>query len=914
MPKIKNIMVGLLAVVIVTTSVAITTILAASVSPINVAATNKTQTPNQSFKDSIIVKFKAGSDQQKSTKDISSKLFGVASVSGDSDILKSSNLAVVKPESGQNPDRILATLKLNPLVETAQYNYPYQSQAYTPNDPSFATGQWNLQDSASGIYMPSAWEAVGRKITANNSLVCSEATPTCGGVNTVKVAVIDSGINVASLPGSNIDTANSVRFYVGNGCQPGETSLGDFPANSGQYYCRTNGSQYDDDDHGTRVASIIGMADDSSDGIGTGYNTQILPIAVDKNSLNTLNIIFGLEYAMNKGAKVVNLSLGSPFNDPVLEFWINKVTDAGVVVVASSGNCGNSISQNCFNFGSSYVPGDEQYGVFNPRVYPAYYQNVISVGALNWNSSSSSFSRSSYSTYNDQVDVAVPVDINGVGSILTKCSSSSSCTTTNNQGTSFAAPQVAGVAALLVSSEAGLSPIEIKGRIKAATDVIGTQSQEYGTGKVNACKTVLGCGGINYPAKYYYTWNDSVGGTQTWTLLSNPSSTNYIRARIQLKNKIDDIIIISPLGIVTPQFSNIADGPIIISVENGADLVTTQRSFTVFNSSVEYPGIDANTLDSKYYFTWYDSKDGTQSWTLIGNPSSSAIKVRLTIGDQTAPLVDQIYTINPGQSIAPQFANIQAGPVVVQGLNFSTQLPDTNTKLYTTQRTFTKFKSSWEYAGIPASTLDSRYYFTWNDTKNGTTTWTLVGNPTSSDIKVRIKVGNQVNPAINQVFTVPAGKSIAPVFPNMQDGPILVEGLNSNTLSYDNTVKFYTTQRVFTVFNSSNEYAGIPQTGLGTKFYLTWNDTDPGNSSWTLVGNPSITQSVQVRIRVGNPGSPLVDQTYNIPAGGRITPIYPGIVTGPIVVESLEPGKNIFVTQRIFTKFRFSGEYGGITR
>jgi hypothetical protein len=489
MSKVKNIVAQITSIVVVSSSIGLFSLIGNSVSPIRLEAAKESPVLGN-YKDSIIVKFKDEANQQNSTKDISSKLFGKASVSGDQDFLKSNNLAVVKPQEGQNPDQIIAQLKTDPAVQNAQFNYPYKTTTnpgYVPNDPSFATGQWNLQDSASGIYMPSAWQATGRKITANNSLVCSEATPSCGGSNTVKVAVIDSGVNVASLAGSNIDVANSARFYIGSGCQPGEVSKGDFPANSGNYYCQTIGGQYDDNDHGTRVASIISMADDSSDGIGIGYNTQLLPLAIDKDSLNTLNLVFALDYAINKGVKVINLSLGTPFNDSIMQTWINNAVNNGIVVVASSGNCGNSVSQACFNFGSGYSPGDEQYGVFNPKVYPAYYSNVISVGALNWNTSTSTFSRSSYSTYNDEVDVAVPVDRNGSGSILTKCSASSNCVT-NSQGTSFAAPQVAGVAGLLRSIYPSYSIQQIKDLIYFNTTDLGSagRDDQFGFGLLNA--------------------------------------------------------------------------------------------------------------------------------------------------------------------------------------------------------------------------------------------------------------------------------------------------------------------------------------------------------------------------------------------------------------------------------------------
>src|SRR5690606_25278591 len=137
-------------------------------------------------------------------------------------------------------------------------------------------------------------------------------------------------------------------------------------------------------------------------------------------------------YAADQGAKVINLSLGSPFSAYTLQRAVDYAWSRGAVVIAAAGN------ENT-----------------NTPHYPAAYPNVIAVASVNANDSKSVFSN-----YGQWVDVAAP------GSEILS-------TYPDNRyaylsGTSMAAPHVSGLAALLASQ--GRSNAEIRDTILSNAD------------------------------------------------------------------------------------------------------------------------------------------------------------------------------------------------------------------------------------------------------------------------------------------------------------------------------------------------------------------------------------------------------------------------------------------------------------
>jgi thermitase len=167
--------------------------------------------------------------------------------------------------------------------------------------------------------------------------------------------------------------------------------------------------------HGTAISGIIAANIDNQMGIaGIAPNVDILPLRV----LNSQGIgiysdvAAAIIYATDNGAKIINLSLGGVNASSLLQSAVSYATSRGVMVIAAAGNSG--------------VEG---------ALYPAAYPEVIAVGAVD-----STLQRSSFSNYGPQVDIYAPGrDILATGK---------DGNYVRVTGTSFAAPHVAGVAAL----------------------------------------------------------------------------------------------------------------------------------------------------------------------------------------------------------------------------------------------------------------------------------------------------------------------------------------------------------------------------------------------------------------------------------------------------------------------------------
>ncbi|WP_425430442.1 S8 family peptidase [Desmospora activa] len=223
----------------------------------------------------------------------------------------------------------------------------------------------------------------------------------------------------------------------------------------GYNYVERNWDPYDGNGHGTHVAGIAAAATNNGVGIaGMAPNAQIYAVRVLNNagSGTLADVASGITHSADNGSHVINLSLGSSAGSSSLESAVNYAWSRGSVVVVAAGNAGNTAPQ-----------------------YPAYYSNALSVA-----STTSSDAKSSFSTYGSWVDVAAP------GSSIYSTYPTNSYASLN--GTSMAAPHVAGVAALLAAQ--GRSNSQIRAAIQNSADSISGTGSYWRYGRVNAYRAV----------------------------------------------------------------------------------------------------------------------------------------------------------------------------------------------------------------------------------------------------------------------------------------------------------------------------------------------------------------------------------------------------------------------------------------
>jgi thermitase len=223
--------------------------------------------------------------------------------------------------------------------------------------------------------------------------------------------------------------------------------------------------------HGTFVSSIIAADGNNDEGMsGLAPNVKIMPLKVldRRGSGSNTAIARAIRFAADNGAKVINLSLGSPYSSSTARSAINYAVGKGVIVVAASGN-----------------EARER----NPVNYPAAYSNVISVGATGTNDRIASFS-----SYNNAVDIVAPgVNILGARSSTNNmCRAISGTDYCASSGTSFSAPYVAAAAAMVISVNPDLTPTQVQQVLEESATDLGTEGKDpyYGSGLLNAAKAV----------------------------------------------------------------------------------------------------------------------------------------------------------------------------------------------------------------------------------------------------------------------------------------------------------------------------------------------------------------------------------------------------------------------------------------
>ncbi|MDV7340172.1 S8 family peptidase [Terasakiella sp. A23] len=208
--------------------------------------------------------------------------------------------------------------------------------------------------------------------------------------------------------------------------------------------CITDESVKHYESHGTHVAGTIAAMSNNNRGIaGIAPNVKIMSIKALGGPCGgggSYGILNGLLYAVDNGAKIVNMSLGGYFHSRIAASIYQQLSDKGILIIAAAGNHAHD--------------NDSRY-----RSYPASYpfDGIISVAASDQNDHLADFSN--YGAHN--VDLAAP----GVQILSTVPSGDGNIPEdayVSKKGTSMAAPVVTGAAALLLANNPDLTNLQIK--------------------------------------------------------------------------------------------------------------------------------------------------------------------------------------------------------------------------------------------------------------------------------------------------------------------------------------------------------------------------------------------------------------------------------------------------------------------
>ena len=360
-----------------------------------------------------------------------------------------------------------ATSKVAQVAKVAQAS----DQVVAPNDTLYPQ-QWNLHGTK-GLAAPEAWKtAQGAGVT---------------------VAVIDSGIvkhpdlDANVLPGYDFITEPSIA-RDGNGRDSDPTDQGNWEeAGVCDAYSEASESNW----HGTHVAGSIAAIMNNKRGIvGVAPSTKILPVRAlgmcggyDSDIADAMvwaagGTVEGVP-ANSNPAKIINLSLGGEGTCPATySKAIAEVNKRGAILVVAAGNDGQDTS----------------------KVAPANCGGSIVVGATDQDGK-----RSDFSNYGKLVDVSAP----GSGIMSTVdlgTTVSTGAGYTEYDGTSMAAPQVAGVIALMKSVDPSLTAERAKQILKQSSKPLTCDVNACGSGIVNAASALAMVQGKKDPNPVAKPW------------------------------------------------------------------------------------------------------------------------------------------------------------------------------------------------------------------------------------------------------------------------------------------------------------------------------------------------------------------------------------------------------------------------
>jgi len=265
-------------------------------------------------------------------------------------------------------------------------------------------------------------------------------------------------VQALDVPDNKVDSSGMTVCIADTGYDKDQKDLPQGIKVVGKSFIKKEKWDEDGDGHGTHVAGTIAALKDDIGVLGVVRNGQmkllIAKVLSNEGSGSWAGVLAGIEWCQENGANVISMSLGGGgFSQIASDIYREIYENDGVLIVAAAGNSG---------------PG--QVG------YPASYDSVLSVGAIDSNKNIASFSQT-----NDQIELVAP----GVAVKSTLPNDSYAAWS----GTSMACPHVAGVAALVWSHFPYLTAMEIRNVLRVTAENLGNdegKDRVFGYGLVSA--------------------------------------------------------------------------------------------------------------------------------------------------------------------------------------------------------------------------------------------------------------------------------------------------------------------------------------------------------------------------------------------------------------------------------------------
>ncbi len=522
--------------------------------------------------------------------------------------------ARLRPPSGSwaarlGTSRLIRALRREPSVRVAEPDAIIH-QTSVPNDPSFYA-QWSLENSGQTGGAPGA------------DVSAVSAWDTADGEGVI-VAVIDSGVDYTHpdlAPNMHRDGSGAVIGW-------------DFYNN--------DADASDDEYHGTWCAGVIAAASNDGVGIaGVAPRARIMPLKfINPDGLgSTSNAIKCIDWAIQRGARVLNCSWGSTINSQLLLEAIQRAQAAGALVITGAGNYARN---------NDSTP-------FYPASYNSVVGNVLAVASTDATDQLSAFSDWG----------AVSVDVAAPGEVILGPVPGGGYAYLS--GTSSSAPIAAGVAALVAGEAPGLTPAQLRDRLRTTSEVLPSLTGKVAAGRIDATAAVNVVTPVQPPAaptslsatadimRVDLAWSASTGADSYTVLRSTTSGSGFapIASGLSTTSYADQAvaggttyyyaICACNVGGNSSPSTQVAACPIAVGtttkrIEAGGTAYTASDG-SVFAADSSYSGGKVLKLSS----TWAGTSDPTlfskvraaNSFSYSLSAANGAYKLRLHFGEGT---------------------------------------------------------------------------------------------------------------------------------------------------------------------------------------------------------------------------------------------------------------------------------------
>src|SRR6266567_1801482 len=529
--------------------------------------------------DRILVKPNPGADLTQLNAALGTRVLSTFAAIG--------GLQTLELAAGADAQSLIALYQQSGLVEYAEPDFIVEA-SLAPNDPRYLDGSlWGLHNT--GIYggVPGA------------DIRAPEGWDTQSTASNIIVAVIDTGArfthedlaaNMWVNPGESGRDALGLDKSTNGMDDDGDGFIDDV---HGINAILGTGIPWDDHGHGTHVSGTIGAVGNNSVGVvGVAWNVQLMACKfLDATGHGSVSdAITCIDYARKKGANIINASWGdyltAPFNgilpdlhnnpakSQALHDAIASARDAGILFVAACGNDGTDNDAH--------------------PLYPASYtdlDNIIAVAATDRTDT-----RAWFSNYG-----ATTVALGAPGAAIFSCWNGSDSDYRYLDGTSMAAPHVAGVCALVWSYSPANTYSQIRNRVLSNTDPLPSLAGKcVSGGRLNLQKALGSTPGVtaNFTAS-------PTSGTAPLTVQFTDRSS----------------------GNITSWRWNFGDGSPTSTVQNPAHTYAAAGTFT---ASLNVSGLNGSTSTASQNIQVAPATDVTANFTASPSSGTAPLTVQFT--------------------------------------------------------------------------------------------------------------------------------------------------------------------------------------------------------------------------------------------------------------------------------------------